>query len=119
MFNLFWGIIFILFSLAIYSSEIITSYKASYIELGLLKYPLSFITFFYGIWLIVHYKRIQLDEEEKHTICPNCKETFNYNELKDGKCKYCEDVDTIDTQKYYKEHPEEIWYKIECYCNCQ
>jgi len=48
------------------------------------------------------------EKKEKYSICPNCKESFNYHELKDGKCKYCEDVDTIDTEKYYKEHPEEL-----------
>ena len=41
------------------------------------------------------------------SICPNCKESFNYNELKNGKCKYCEDVDTIDIEEYYKNNPDE------------
>lgn len=102
MFNLFGGIIFILFSIVIYSSGIISSYRASYIELGLLKYPFSFFTFLYGVWLIANYKKIKLDEEEIYTICPNCKETFTYNELENGKCPYCEDVDTIDIEEYYK-----------------
>jgi hypothetical protein len=64
---------------------------------------------------IIYFKYIEPKILEKnklkkpeYTICPKCKETFTYHELKDGKCKYCKDVDTIDTDKYYKEHPEEL-----------
>ena len=44
----------------------------------------------------------------EYTICPTCKESFNYKDLKDGKCPYCEDVDTIEIEEYYKIHPEEL-----------
>lgn len=43
----------------------------------------------------------------QYTICPNCKETFNYDDLKKGKCPYCKDVDTVDIEQYYKDNPEE------------
>ena len=46
------------------------------------------------------------EKKQEYTICPKCEETFNYDELEDGKCKYCEDVDTIDMEDYYKEQRE-------------
>ena len=46
-------------------------------------------------------------KEFNFSICPNCKESFTYSELKDGKCKYCDDVDTIDIEEYYKNNPDE------------
>ncbi len=107
MFNLFSGIISILFAIAICTSGTYSSYKGIYIELGLLKYPLSFIIFSYGIWLIINYKKIKIDEEEQYSICPNCKESFTYKELHHGKCKYCKDIDTIDIEEYYKNNSDE------------
>jgi Zn finger protein HypA/HybF involved in hydrogenase expression len=44
------------------------------------------------------------EKKQKYTICPKCKESFNYNDLENGKCPYCEDVDTIDIEEYYKEN---------------
>lgn len=44
----------------------------------------------------------------QYTKCPNCKEVFNYNELINGKCKNCKDVDTIDLDEYFKKYPEEL-----------
>jgi hypothetical protein len=44
----------------------------------------------------------------QYTKCPNCKEVFNYNELKDGKCKNCKDVDTVDLDEYFKQYPDEL-----------
>jgi len=35
-----------------------------------------------------------------HSICPKCEETFNYYELKDGMCPYC-DIPTKDLDGYY------------------
>ena len=58
--------------------------------------------------LIGYYAYSLKDKKIEYTICPKCKESFNFHELKDGKCKYCEDVDTIDANKYYIEHPEEL-----------
>ena len=75
-----------------------------------LKYAFSFIVFGMLYFKYIEPKLPKLKGIKKFnfSICPKCKELFNYNELKDGKCKYCEDVDTIDTNKYYKEHPEEL-----------
>jgi hypothetical protein len=44
----------------------------------------------------------------QYTKCPNCKEVFNYNELINGKCKNCKDVDTIDLDEYFEKYPEEL-----------
>ena len=44
----------------------------------------------------------------QYTKCPNCKEVFNYNELKDGKCKNCKDVETVDLEEYFKKYPDEL-----------
>jgi hypothetical protein len=44
----------------------------------------------------------------QYTKCPNCKEVFNYNELINGKCKNCKDVDTIDLDEYFEKYPDEL-----------
>jgi hypothetical protein len=54
------------------------------------------------LWLYSSYKLKQ--KKEYFTICPKCKESFNYNDLKNGKCLYCENIDTIDIEEYYKEN---------------
>jgi len=73
-----------------------------------ISFPLGIAFIIIGLILIYSIYRKKSKTQKEYTICPKCKETFNYNELKNGKCKYCEDVDTIDTDKYYKEHPEEL-----------
>ena len=52
------------------------------------------------------------DKEKKVSICPKCKEAFNYNELEDGKCKYCKNVDTVDIKQYYKHNQHKQDEKI-------
>lgn len=44
----------------------------------------------------------------QYTKCPNCKEVFNYNELINGKCKNCKDVETVDLDEYFKQYPDEL-----------
>ncbi len=41
----------------------------------------------------------------KYTICPNCKQTYNFKDLKDGKCPTCKDTNTIEIEQYYKDNP--------------
>ena len=61
------------------------------------------------VGIIFLYLAFKIKEpKEKITKCPKCKEVFNYNELKDGKCKYCKDVDTIDIEEYFKQYPNEL-----------
>jgi len=77
------------------------------------KYLISTITFLFGLYCFkIAYNIYQRDKNKQKvktiecSICPKCKETFNYDELEDGKCKYCEDIDTIDMEEYYKEQRE-------------
>ena len=42
----------------------------------------------------------------RYTICPKCKESYNYSELKDGNCPKC-DIKTVDIEEYYKKKKEE------------
>lgn len=67
----------------------------------------AFIWLFSGFICIYIARRLK-EKEEKISKCPKCKETFNYNELEDGKCKYCKDIDTIDIDEYYEKFPEEL-----------
>ena len=36
-----------------------------------------------------------------HSICPNCQESYNYIDLKDGLCPDC-NIQTVDIKEYYK-----------------
>ncbi len=59
---------------------------------------------------IILYKYSLKEKQEKEIItkCPKCKKVFNYNELENGKCKYCKDVETIEIEEYYKKYPKEL-----------
>ncbi len=52
------------------------------------------------VFILVAYRM----KSEKYTICPKCKETYRYSDLKDGKCTKC-NIDTVDIEDYYKDHP--------------
>jgi len=64
-------------------------------------------TFIVGLFFAYKFITTKYKKQIDHSICPNCKETFNYNELKNGKCEYCEDIDTVDIEEYYKTNKEE------------
>lgn len=51
---------------------------------------------------------IEKPKPPQYTKCPKCKEVFNYNELINGKCKNCKEVDTIDLDEYLKKYPDEL-----------
>ena len=59
-----------------------------------------------GCTFVFLFLKIKTKPTPPHTICPTCKETYNYSDLKDGKCPKC-DVDTVDIDKYYKDNPFE------------
>lgn len=59
---------------------------------------LSIIT---GILLIFLSKKYFRHKKTEYSICPKCKETYTYNDLKDGMCPKC-DVKTTDLEEYYK-----------------
>lgn len=63
-----------------------------------------FIWLLSGVVFIIIAKDIKA-KQIKYTICPNCKQTYNYKDLKDGKCPTCKDVDTIDIEHYYTDNP--------------
>ncbi len=77
-------------------------YKFSYFYLHV---PVSFLLF-YIAYLFIKYSR--KEKQEKYSKCPRCKESFNYNELEKGKCKYCKDIETIELEEYYKKYPQEL-----------
>jgi len=63
-----------------------------------------------GLYILLKINTKNKNMEKTHdsyTICPKCKETFNYTELENGKCKYCKDIDTVDIEQYYKDNSEE------------
>ena len=61
--------------------------------------PISIVMFFSIALLYYLYLRF-IFKEEKFSICLKCEETFNYYELKDGMCPYC-DIKTKDLEGYY------------------
>jgi hypothetical protein len=74
-----------------------------------IKWELGFILIFISILLFFsEYRKQPKPKPPQYTKCPKCKEVFNYNELKDGKCKNCKDVDTVDLEEYFKKYPEEL-----------
>ena len=58
------------------------------------------------IWVYSIFKNKKIVVKPKeHTICPNCKQTYNFKDLKDGKCPTCKDTNTIEIEQYYKDNP--------------
>ncbi len=45
---------------------------------------------------------------ESQKSCPNCKKVVKADELENGKCKYCKDIETIEVEEYYKKYPEKL-----------
>jgi hypothetical protein len=70
------------------------------ISLGFVKYPVSLFFIWVGFRFI-----FTKEKKEKHSICPNCKQTYNHRDLEDAKYPVCKDVDLIDIEEYYKKHP--------------
>lgn len=104
---LFGGIVFIIGGIRILKLQVFEFRYYPPLELGNYSIIIGLIFIVIGIFFLysVYEKK---EQKQKYKICPNCKATFTSNELKDGKCKYCKDIDTIDTSQYYKEHPEEL-----------
>ena len=109
IYNIFIGTILIFLSYLFYSTGTFSpSWGGVSFELGILKIPISVFLFILGLYFLINLKKIKVDDEEKISKCPNCKESFNYAELKNGKCKYCDEKDTIEIDEYYKKYPEEL-----------
>jgi hypothetical protein len=78
------------------------------IELGVYAIPLGLLILmlsFYFLYISISTK----PKKEHFTICPKCKESFDYNNLDNGKCPTCKDgnnsIDTVDIDKYYEDNP--------------
>ena len=69
--------------------------------------PFGSLFLFVGILILIDALKIK-QKTPQYTKCPNCKEVFNYNELTNGKCKNCEDIDTIDLDEYFEKYPDEL-----------
>jgi len=72
------------------------------IDVTPIKWPLGVSFIICGV-LLVYRERKKSKRKVKplfYTICPNCKETYFYNKLKEGMCPSC-DVKTVDMDKYY------------------
>ncbi len=87
---------------------------------GIIKYSLKegISIFIFSILIVIilylFIKYIEPKENKKKnekvlfSKCPRCREVFNYNELEEGKCKYCKDMQTMELEEYYKKYPEEL-----------
>lgn len=103
------GITFILGSFRVYNLRI---YEFKYyppLDLGEYYWIVSFLfalISIYFFYIFIQYKHI--NNKNKYTKCPRCKDVFNYKDLKEGKCPNCEDIDTIDLDEYFKKYPDEL-----------
>jgi len=83
-------------------------YYGYYIEVGNLLIPIVIMFFLAGMFFLYQtYKEFKNPTipTPQNTICPNCKQTYNSQDLKDGKCPTCKDIDTVEIEKYYKDNP--------------
>ncbi len=102
MWSILGGILLIFWSLSTYFSGTFSPYWFYEIELGLLKIPISIVSFYIGVSMIINYKKIELEKKEFFSICPSCKEVFYHKNLLDGLCPSC-NRKTIDIEKYYQD----------------
>ena len=93
--------------LSLFGFKVHSKYHGGFIQLSTEGTYISLIVgiIFYYFWIKNNKKK---NTPIEHSKCPNCKETFNYAELKNGKCKYCDETDTIEIDEYYKKYPEEL-----------
>ncbi|WP_419774193.1 hypothetical protein [Halarcobacter sp.] len=103
----------VIFMLLGFSFLFMEEYNFRGISLQTANYPsfkvVGVLIILISLYMLLKYTKTKDEEEiqDEYTICPNCKETFNYDDLKKGKCPYCKDVDTVDIEQYYKDNPEE------------
>ncbi len=106
MFDKFIGIGFIIVALKVL---FIQDWRGNWIDY---RFSNNYIYMFLGIsllvigitWLYSAFKSTKPKPQAEHTICPTCKQTYNFTDLKDGKCPTC-DIDTIEIEHYYKDNP--------------
>ncbi len=100
--------IFLFFSVGI-SLIFMDEYSFRGVTIKIEEYPIirlfGLLISIFSLYIFFKIKRTSI--KEKYTKCPKCKEVFNYQELKKGKCKYCEDIETIEIEEYYKKLSKE------------
>ena len=84
-------------------------YGAYYI--GNYRYPISLLFTMFGLYsLFMAYKSYKHQKIHgkyiNYSICPNCQESYNYIDLKDGLCPNC-DIKTLDIKEYYKDKKDD------------
>jgi len=70
------------------------------IDMTPIKWPFGMIFIFMGIMLFYREKKKVVKNIPLYTICPNCKETYFYNKLNEGRCLVC-DIETVEINEYY------------------
>jgi hypothetical protein len=113
--NIIFGCIYLWVSYDIYLTGYFFPSFGNILYFGDYKILFSIIFFLLGVFHIIFYKKIKYtrtndlySNSEKYSICPRCEETFNYVDLKDGMCPYCEDVKTEDLDGYYQRKKDKV-----------
>lgn len=112
-FVIFFATIILIESIYIFKTGLLGYQLYGEFDIGIYKYPVAIIFFIFSMYCfkIAYqiYKRDKNKQKAKkiiYSICPNCKETFTYEDLENGKCIHCKDVDTIDIEEYYKKYSD-------------
>jgi len=107
MTNIILGFIYLSISYEIFNTKSFFPVYGNSIEFDILSIPISIILGLIGLYHIIFFKKIKYIKENdldsnisEYSICPKCEETFNYYELKDGMCPYC-NIPTKDLDGYY------------------
>ena len=101
MINIVLGLVWIFISYTIYNTGIYYGHYGYAIKLGIFRLPIAILFFILGLYFIIKNKNNIFTTKERYSICPKCKETYTYNNSKDGMCPKC-DVKTTDLEEYYK-----------------
>jgi hypothetical protein len=105
---IFWlGIIFIIEGIwTLLGGKILIRTEGGFVSPS---FEFSILSIIIGVILILISRKIKENVKKTlfYSICPKCEETFNYVDLKDGMCPYCEDVKTEDLDGYYDRKKED------------
>ena len=79
--------------------------------IGNYRYPISLLFIIFGLYsLYMAYKSYKYQKKNGKyidlSICPTCQESYNYIDLKEGMCPYC-DIKTVDIKEYYEDKKDD------------